>query len=385
MLFCTQNQIQFKLERCCQCGACLASCPSCALTRTWRDNGLFMVHCNVDKCTKCQECVRVCPSIILPDLKLTEDDWKAVRQVYLGHAIKESIRYNASSGGIARTIIRNTLEKGACRWVYTVLESDKYPWAMGGYITRESFKARISNSMYRPLPVCENLRKLTSGKLLVVGTHCQLLAVEAFYRSSEVELVKICILCKQQKTLDFSRFMAKRLRVPDYRNTRIQYRGDGWPGEITMAKKKMPYEEAAALPFGKGLWRVPGCRFCTHPLGARADLTLADPWKITSDEKSGMTLILVRTEEGEKLLDLCREDAELKGIPLALAQISIDWNGIKCKQERTEYYLGNSMGLDKRMKYKIGELQRALYEKLLLSTRIPKLALKVLNKVPFWG
>ncbi|WP_237671703.1 Coenzyme F420 hydrogenase/dehydrogenase, beta subunit C-terminal domain [Syntrophus gentianae] len=264
-------------------------------------------------------------------------------------------------------------------------DADSYPWAMGGYISQESCNAQVSNSKYLPVPVCENLRQLSPGNLLVVGTPCQLLAMEAFYRSTKVRLIKICILCKQQKTFNFSRFMAKRLGVTDYKSVPIQYRGDGWPGKIAIGTKKMCWEEAAALPYSKRLWSVPGCFFCTHPLGSNADLTLADPWKIMNTKQSGMTMILIRTEAGEKLLDLSCKEIALQSIDSDRAKLSVDWQGIQAKQKRTKYYLSKSLGGGTRLKFKVGDFQRASYEWLLLSLKLPELALKVLNRMPYWG
>jgi coenzyme F420-reducing hydrogenase beta subunit len=303
----------------------------------------------------------------------------------LGCANDENIRYNATSGGIARTIIYTALKKQACSRVYTVCESNVYPWAMGAYLTIESDKANIANSIYRPLPVCENLIKITEGKLLVIGTSCQLLAMESFYASSQVQLIKVCIFCKQQKTLDFTRYLAKYLYISDYRNTPIKYRGSGWPGVITFGKQKVSFEKFASLPFGKRLWCIPACHYCTNPMGVKADLTLADPWGIIGKEQSGMTMVIIRTDEGEKLINMCKDQMQLREISLDLVKKSVDWIGIKRKQARTDYKRRKQKGTIRHILNTLGDVQRDIYEKLLLSIRLPKIVLKALNKLPYWG
>jgi len=250
---------------------------------------------------------------------------------------------------------------------------------------KKSQNIRIANSKYLPVPMCENLLPRESGTLIVAGTHCQLLAVDAFYKHSDVKLIRIGLLCKQQKTLDFSRFIAKRLGVDDYRTTPIRYRGEGWPGLIKIQDKEMLYEKAASLPFGKRLWSVPGCRFCNHPLGSTADVTLADPWKIVDSERRGMTIILVRSLTGQMLLETCSALIELKSIEPEKAKRSVDWQSIQLEQARTEYYCRQPLSKANRLKFSIGEVQRNVYEALLLSIRFPEPILKVLNHLPYWG
>jgi len=385
MLSFRDNKILFDQKRCCQCGVCLASCEYGALKRIWLDNGLFRIESDAEKCTKCLKCLKTCPAPMLPDILVTEKDWQAIQQVYLGNSVDDNVRYAASSGGVARALLHGALKTDLCQAAYAVLEADAYPWATGGYFTGESNDTRIANSKYLPVPMCENLLPRESGTLIVAGTNCQLLAVDAFYKNSDVKLIKIGLLCKQQKTLDFSRFIAKRLGINNYGNTAIRYRGEGWPGTMTIQEKKMLWEKAAALPFGKRLWSVPGCRFCNHPLGSVADITLADPWKIVDSERKGMTMILVRSLTGKQLLDKCHGIIELRSIAPEKAKQSVDWQGMHLERERTDFYCGHPLSNAKRLKFKIGELQRSMYEALLISIRFPEPIYKILNHLPYWG
>lgn len=381
MLSFHDGAIEFDQTRCCQCGACLAACRAGALSRAWRDDGLFTITCDAGACTGCKRCVAICPAGALPEQPLTEADWDGVEQVRIGYACDETVRYRASSGGVVRQLIRYALETGACDAAYCLVNDRQYPWAAGRFLRRGDDLSAIANSRYLPTPVCENLRPIT-GTLLLVGTHCQLLAAERLLRPSDtLRLVKCCILCKQQKTLQFSRFIVRQFGSGDAQHAPMQYRGDGWPGAMVLDGRHIPYDRAAALPFGKRLWCVPGCRFCANPLGANADITFADPWRIVRDAGGGMTLTLTRTPAGRVLLEQCGEAIMWLPCDVEQAKLSVDWPTIRQKQQMIAYYRGQRASL----RYRIGDWQRGLYERLLLSRRLPALALKILNRLPYLG
>ena len=98
-----------------------------------------------------------------------------------------------------------------------------------------------------------------------------------------------------------------------------------------------------------------------------------------------MTMILVRTLTGQMLLETCRTLIELKSIEPEKAKRSVDWQGIQLERERTDYYCGRLMSKPKRLKFKMGELQRSMYEALLISIRFPEPIYKILNHLPYWG
>lgn len=56
-------------------------------------------------------------------------------------------------------------------------------------------------------------------------------------------------LCKQQKTLDSTRFLAKMMgtSVPPNLKFRPRYRGDGWPGIVRVDGFELPWNRAAQI------------------------------------------------------------------------------------------------------------------------------------------
>lgn len=141
---------------------------------------------------------------------------------------------------------------------------------------------------------------------MIVGTACQLKALKAIVKNKCNELIEVCIFCKQQKTLDSTKFIAKMLGESISKDSEFysQYRGQGWPGIVKINKKELAYDRAAQLPFGRRLWTVPGCNICGDSYGikAGADISLMDPWIISKKNNLGETLITIHTLKGQELL-----------------------------------------------------------------------------------
>lgn len=376
--------LRFDADRCCQCGACLASCEFGSLARIPAEDGRFAIVWEKDKCTDCKRCVEVCPAPDLPRRIWTEDSWSTIRAAYLGASNDEKRRRSSSSGGVARTLVAKALERGLAAQAYCLVENGAHPWVKGAYIGPEYDTDRISRSTYRPIPFLENCRPLPEGTSLVaVGTNCQLLAMERFYEGGCIDLYKICILCKQQKHEGFTRFVRRRLGLPREESEPPEYRGNGWPGSITIEGRRMAWVDAAALPFGRGLWTVPGCRLCANAFGAEADLTIADPWEIVTEEeaKGGLSLIAVRTEAGERLLETGKDAMTLNEVEIEAIKRSVDWRELQKKIEAIPVRMGESgdSALSKRVR--IIDRQRSRYERLLDRFAPPGFILKILNRL----
>lgn len=387
MLSFRDNNIYFNAQRCCQCGTCLAACPVGALRSDLQPDGTSNILCNEKSCTGCKQCVATCPAGDLPEKLLTVHEWDSCRDVWLGHATNRAVRHAASSGGVSRTLVASALKSGFCDKTYCVVQTSDFPWAEGQYLRHgDDIFSRLSNSIYLPILVNRNLQRDIAGMvLMVVGTNCQLMAAERFYRNSNIRLIKVAILCKQQKTIKFTDFMRNRLKNKE--SQPLKYRGDGWPGAVSIADRALAWEDAAGLPFGKRLWRIAGCRFCGNPLGVNADLTLADPWGILSekDADGGRTLVMVHSEMGQMLLQNASDALVLDPVSVADAKRSIDWHAVLQQQSRIHWRMGQVRNPWKRLIYSAGDLQRRFYEKLLERFTPRSLFLKIMNRIPYLG
>lgn len=384
ILFDEDHNFHYFHERCCQCGVCIAICPVRALSSQSVDHGLFVIKCNAKACINCGKCSIVCPAQDLPYRELTEDTWAAMKSCFLGHSIDKRLRFTSSSGGVVRTIIHKLLESDLVDVVYCLINTPETPWVKGEYIEKEFEVSRISNSTYRSVPFLKNCKTLTPGtKLLVIGTNCQLLAIERFYKGSDIELLQIALLCKQQKHEGFTRFIKRRLGLLIDCDTSVSYRGNGWPGRISINKAFIDYADAAALPFGKRLWNVPGCSYCANALGATADITVADPWGIISEEEAGggMSLVMIRTEKGLDLIESVRDSLHLTEVCNEKVRSSINWPCEKRRILSISVRLGEKNNLSSRVRMHLLDSQKKLLEWFLDRVCPPRFILRVLSRL----
>ena len=139
--------------------------------------------------------------------------------------------------------------------------TDSFPFAQGEFYTREHIPSfgDMPNSVYHSVMACTEIDRIQPCKrLMLVGTACQLRALNSIIKDKCDEVVRVCIFCKQQKTLDSTRFLAKMMgtSVPPNLKFRPRYRGDGWPGIVRVDGFELPWNRAAQIPFGKRLWTV---------------------------------------------------------------------------------------------------------------------------------
>ena len=308
MLKFTENKITFDYSRCQQCGACGAVCPKGAIAFTMRGDATHDVVVDDAKCIRCQRCVRVCPANKEEDYKGYFDGFDKKRY-FLGYNADNSVRRESSSGGVCKTIVIESLRRGLADGVYTLRRTDSFPFAEGEFYTKDNIPnyEDMPNSVYHTLLACRNIDKIQKcRRLIVVGTSCQLRAMNAALKGKADEIIRVCIFCKQQKTLDSTRFLAKMMgaKVPENRKFFVRSRGQGGQGNVRVNEAMLPWNMAASLPFGKRLWTVPGCNACGDPFGtnAGADISLMDPWNIRQANNLGETLITIHTNHGMELL-----------------------------------------------------------------------------------
>lgn len=308
MLRFIDNKIMFDYSHCQQCGACEAVCPKGAITFTMRGDATHDVVVDEEKCIRCQRCVMVCPANKEEDYKIYFDGFDK-KHYFLGYNVDDKVRRESSSGGVCKTLIIESLKNDLADGVYTLRRTDEFPFAKGEFYSKDNIPGfeDMPNSVYHTLLACRNIDKIKKCKrLVVVGTSCQLRAMNVALKGKADEIIRVCIFCKQQKTLNSTRFLAKIMGtiIPENRKFFVRYRGQGWQGIVRVNEAMLPYSMAASLPFGKRLWTVPGCNACGDPFGtnAGADISLMDPWNIRQANNLGETLITIHTNHGMELL-----------------------------------------------------------------------------------
>lgn len=353
------NSIVFTAERCCQCGVCLAACDYGALLKSQDRNGLLQINWDPDKCSFCLKCIKVCPVRSLEgDDESVENAVGRALAIYLGHARDHNIRWQASSGGVARTLLKYALDSGTVDAVYTLAypqrndvqaglacAPDGKPSEMvrqvavqptgaeatGQWFSGLSSLCRIPCSLYRPILWGERMGEIspTWVRVLLVGLPCQIRAAKSLLAciAPQLQTITIAILCHQQKTLGYTSFMQGALRCRDVPKAWVTYRGRGWPGTGGCFRKVARFKDFGfAFNAWLPLWRIPGCISCANNLSATdADITLGDPWGLLNEDVDpiGTNLVIVWTLRGNTLLQTATSEVRLVPATMGDALTSI--------------------------------------------------------------
>jgi len=126
--------------------------------------------------------------------------------------------------------------------------------------------------------------------------------------------LKIGLYCGGTPSALATKYVLNMLQISLTDVKRITYRGDGWPGFMTIYFKeggllRVPFEEYWRLGFGQAFMRK-RCLVCADHTAELSDISLADPWTLKSNNvRDGLSIIVTRTLNGESTL----KDAEKAG------------------------------------------------------------------------
>ena len=388
MLSLVDGKIKFEYQFCQQCGSCLAACPTQSISISRLKNGLANFRINADSCILCKKCIKSCPAT-MEDIVEHYSQELSTKHYYFARSSNEQIRYKSSSGGTCKTIVIQSLTQNLVDGVYTLCYSDKFPYVEGKFYSHNNIPTYddIPNSVYHSVMLNANANDIPKCKrLMVVGTNCQLKGLEVLLKHRCETLIKVCIFCKQQKTLDCTRFLGKMMgsKITLEHPFNFQYRGDGWPGMVKLNNKHLPYASASILPFGKRLWTVPGCNICGDPFSKEhADFSLMDPWGgINANDNKGCNLVTVHTVQGDQILKAV-DNLELIEKTYSEVIPGLSLKDISRKQQLIKYFRRKKCDPWIKMIGNIEIVQRKLFIFLLeFLPKMPILFYRIIHKIP---
>lgn len=315
-------------DLCAGCGTCLSMCPTQAITLV-KDGkrGLYIPKLEQTKCNQCGICFEVCPGYSVDYKQLNRAVFgKEPEDIlvgnytncYIGHATDYEIRYNSASGGLVTTLLVFALEEGLIDGALVTRMGDSNPLEPEVFIARTKEEIiSASKSKYCPVPANIALREiLESGKderFAVVGLPCQIQGIrkaEIINEKLKGKIVlRLGLFCGSNHSFLGTDFLLRQMKIEKGVVKRIDYRGGGWPGQMRF---KLANGSVRSIPSSKG-WDICGfnsnflltrCVFCSDGSSELADVSFGDAWKLpeVSEDKIGSSLVISRTEVGEKIL-----------------------------------------------------------------------------------
>ena len=339
-------------DRCIQCGACIAACPSDSLATSFEDLPYL-----VKMCTGCSLCWDFCPRGGLryeatwpEEVDIAESIEASTRQdtglltgepgTGLG-VVTESIAAKVRSdsrlkvetvqdGGVVSAILVAALESGAIDGALVAREHPSTPWRGVPFLatTTEELLERGGSFYNQTLALgaldIERFGLAEDAKIAIVGTPCEIQGLRALQSrewrrgNSRVESVTLAIALMCTKSFDYRKLMLRlvqgerRIRLSDVGKVDVvhgRFQVFSLAGDILVDEPVKNFHGAT----------LKGCDECADFLGRGADISVGS---VGSAE--GYSSVLVRTDAGAKALGRVMDDLELAEIDRPEALIKLD-------------------------------------------------------------
>lgn len=317
---------------CIGCGACSYVCGNNnILLRNFTNHGIKPVVGN--KCVECKRCISICPGIYNKRNNNSNDYLKEL-EPYCGYAIEvwegysndDALRKNCSSGGIATALALYYMEHEQCDGVLQTKAKANKPWLNETVFstTSESIKNCIG-SRYSPASPCEGLHNIAASKksCVFIGKPCDVSALKNIQtidkKLKEKTGLTIGIFCAgtpaTQGTFDF----LEKNSVDPKLIKELHYRGNGWPGSF---KARLINNETFEVSYPESWsflqkYRPFRCYLCADGTSETADISCGDAWYLRGKEQKGVSLIIVRNENGKRILHSAIKKGYITARPIA--------------------------------------------------------------------
>jgi len=319
---------------CTGCGTCVSLCPEEAIKLIIDEKkGIYISELDEDGCNNCGICYKVCPG--------HEVDFKGLNleifgkepedilignylNCYTGHSTDYNIRYNSSSGGLVTALLIFALEEGIIDGALVTRMKRDNPIEPEPFIARTVEEIiEASKSKYCPVPANIALKEILDSKegekFAVVGLPCHIHGVrkaeQINKKLKEKIVLHLGIFCNHVPNFWGTKLLLQRLKVREDEVIKLGYRGEGYPGSMKISKKS---GELLLLPdywsfVGTYFFYPARCLMCSDGICELADISFGDAWlPELSDDKIGKSIIVSKSEIGDKILQLRKSKNELE-------------------------------------------------------------------------
>lgn len=322
------RNIKYVVENglCVGCGVCEAACLNEAVKVIYDiRSGMPVATVNEEKCNGCQICLNVCYGYRV-DQKLNVRIFDTLpisvvgnfRKCYIGYANDQVLRHSSTSGGGVTALLMYALEQGLIEGaIVTRMEAGNPPRAKAFIATTTDEILAAVGSKYCPVSFAECLRFLENGKrYAVVGLPCHIYGIrklaEFNARIRNSVSLYLGILCGGMPSYFGTLYILRNYDMEKHYITKFEYRGGGWPGRLLIrGKKQTPNRQVEiCVPYPE-YWRDAyqfffpyRCTLCHDGFNEFSDISFGDAWlpRLTKKSKKGVSLIITRTEAGERFI-----------------------------------------------------------------------------------
>ncbi len=298
-----------KTNKCYKCGMCKSICPFGAVSfKENKKTGFYDFNISQSLCKNCGKCLALCPGA--NPINKTGSPVGKNKKIVLAHSKDENIRKAATSGGVVNSLLRYLIKNNIIDFALVVKEDNKNIFdSTAVKLTKDNIEKLSSAprdfaSRYVGVPVLAylNADEIKNEKIAVVGTPCQIKAIESFNN-----IFKIGIACSGMISYNATKVIKQKYANNKYH---IFYRGNGWPGYNSLILnndvKETPHSKSDFEKlFSSQIFKNPACYNCNDQFATCADISLFDFWNKDEmkNEKTGNSAVIIRNDKAEKIFN----------------------------------------------------------------------------------
>jgi len=309
---------------CVGCGVCEAACSRKAIKMMYNDDcGMAFPMVNDKVCNGCGICLDVCYGFKVDhelNLRVFHNSPNSIVGNYIGSytgfANDQVLRFNSTSGGVATALLIHALEEklidGA---IVTRMEAGNPPRAKAFIATTPEEIFSATGSKYCPVSLAGCLKAVENDKrYATVGLPCHIYGIRKLAEFSpkirkSIRLY-LGIICGGMPSYLGTQYLLKVYNMEKQHIKRLEYRGGGWPGRLFIQSESSGQQKEISVPYPEywqgtfGYFRPYRCTVCHDGFNEFSDVSCGDAWHphLIKEEKEGVSLIIARTEIGERLV-----------------------------------------------------------------------------------
>jgi coenzyme F420-reducing hydrogenase beta subunit len=299
---------------CTGCFACMSICPIQCITMEADSEGFFYPLINQNNCINCGLCQSVCPA-------LQEPSSGRMPLAFAAYNKNENIRIHSSSGGLFTAFAEQVIDQGG---IVFGASFDSNFHVTHCYAKTHQELERFRGSKYVQSNIGNTYRQakdfLDQGNMVYFsGTPCQISGLKSFLKKEYDNLICQDLICHGVPSPKvWEKYIKLRENFAESPVDKIFFRDKtaGWKKFSLFMKFQNGKEYRNILnhdyflqTFLNNIDLRPSCYQCMFRTWPRqSDLTLADFWGIEKilpnlNDNKGISLLLVHTEKGRKLLE----------------------------------------------------------------------------------
>ena len=322
---------------CTGCGTCEALCPKNAIIISIdQKKGIYVPKIDKEICNMCGICYTICSGHRIDDEKLNQEIFGEepenifignYQNCYTAYSKDTEIRYNSSSGGLITQLLISALEKGIINGALVTRMNKSKPLEPEPFIARTKEEIiEASKSKYCPVPLNIVLKEILASnkyeKLAVVGLPCHIRGIRKAQKNNEKlrRSIIFClgIFCNHTPHFLATKLLLQRYNIKEEDIVALNYRGEGWPGLMTINTKKSTLkipQRKSWIFIGSYFFYPRSCLICSDGLCELSDASFGDAWLPEySSDSNGTSIIIVRHKKILDILDTMKNEIEVKTI-----------------------------------------------------------------------